>query len=97
MNVLRRPEHDVVAEGIERVLAEFPRSRVEWTKISDTWTVLKLVGGEAVLAEIAIWNATGNAYRVGSYGAVADDPFIEVTPLRDLDSEENRQVVGAEE
>jgi hypothetical protein len=82
-NVLRRPEPDVVAEGIDRVLDHFPGARVEWTKISDYWTVLKLVGGTIVVGEIAIWNATGNAYAVGSHGAAEDEPFIIVTPLRD--------------
>lgn len=80
-NVFRRPKIDVVAEGIDRVLAHYPGATVEWTKISDAWTVLKLVGGEIVIGEIAIWNETGNAYHVGEFGAVEGDPFIVVTPL----------------
>jgi hypothetical protein len=80
-NVFHRPDGDVIAEGIDKVLAHFPHSAIEWTKITDLWTVIKLVGGEAVIQEVAIWNATGNVYRVGLFGAVEDDPFIVVTPL----------------
>lgn len=39
------------------------------------WTCVDLiVDGE--LARYAIWNRTGNVYRIGSDGAVEDDPFI---------------------
>jgi hypothetical protein len=33
--------------------------------------------------EYAIWRNTGNVYRVGDDGAVEDDPWITVTPLRE--------------
>lgn len=81
MNVLRRPERDVVAEGIDRVLEHYPGANVEWTRISNYWTTLKLVGGKIIIGEVAIWNATGNAYLVDEHGAAADDPFIVVTEL----------------
>lgn len=44
------------------------------------WTQISLKH-DAGIAEYAIWNETGNVYETDQHGAVADDPFIWVTPF----------------
>lgn len=36
---------------------------------------------EGNIHQFAIWNETGNVYRLGDAGAVEDDPFIYITPF----------------
>jgi hypothetical protein len=50
-----------------------------WTYRSEPgpWTTVDLVLAGKPL-RLAIWNRTGNVYKVGDDGAVEDDPFIEV-------------------
>lgn len=38
------------------------------------------------LRRFAIWQNTGNVYHVLEHGDVADDPFIEITPLGSSDA-----------
>lgn len=42
------------------------------------WTVADLADDGKAL-RFAIWNATGNVYRVDEHGAAEDDPFITIT------------------
>lgn len=50
------------------------------------WTVIDLHARDDRVLPIlryAIWNVTGNVYHCNEDGAVADDPFITITPLTD--------------
>lgn len=77
-----RFERDQVAEGIDRVLDDqrVRGASIEWVKITDAWTTIKFLGGAIVIAEVAIWNETGDSYLVGRGGAVEDEPFTTLDP-----------------
>jgi hypothetical protein len=70
------PKH-LVEQGIAELQRRYPNATVvRGPESSDWWTIFDLDVGD-----FAIWNYTGNVYRVDEHGATEDDPFIEVTKL----------------
>jgi hypothetical protein len=85
-------------EGLDLLLTRHPEAEVAYVihqshqddmrvglPMTGPWTCVDLIiDGER--RQFAIWNSTGNVYRVigpeGAYpGAVEDDPFLIVVPL----------------
>jgi hypothetical protein len=77
--------------GIDMLLAEYPDADVQSIEDRGThaWTTVDLVhfpkpgslSAVATFTRYAVWNHTGNVYRIDRRGAVVDDPFLVVTPL----------------
>jgi hypothetical protein len=61
-------------------------TREGWAWPRGPWTEVDLIlevpsDRPPDLTKFAIWNRTGNVYKIDKLGAVQDDPFIEVTPM----------------
>jgi hypothetical protein len=80
-------------QGLDRLLAEYPEAEVGriwsyehvesivYATNSGPWTCVDLLIAPETIVQFAIWNYTGNVYRLDTSGAVEDDPFIVITPL----------------
>lgn len=60
------------------VINEREREAQAYVGNSGQWTCVDLVYHERLM-KFAIWNRTGNVYRVDEHGAAEDDPFITIT------------------
>lgn len=69
-------------EGLSGVTFDFVRSTVYSTN-SGPWTCVDLLTAPGTIGQFAIWNYTGNVYRLDKSGAVEDDPFIVITTIRE--------------
>lgn len=68
---------NLAEKGIAALRERFPDAKVvRGPEGSGWWTIFDLDVGK-----FAIWNHTGNVYRVDESGAAEDDPFITVTEL----------------